>query len=94
MPKTTPATKAASRLYPMVRPVRYAIELKPDLKRFTFAGRMSLELMLERASKTVTLHAKELKIGHVRVVGSQTAQAKISRNEKEETPYGLKECGT
>ncbi|HEY4499652.1 MAG TPA: M1 family metallopeptidase [Candidatus Paceibacterota bacterium] len=43
-------------------PICYEIFLKPDFKTFNFEGKEKIELALDIPIKTITLHAKELKI--------------------------------
>lgn len=43
-----------------VNPVHYALHLEPDLKAWTFSGRIEIMLEAEKAVKEITLNAKEL----------------------------------
>ena len=53
------------RLPANVRPVRYTIELTPDLESLTFTGRETIEVRVTEPTSTVLLNASELSIGSV-----------------------------
>ncbi len=62
----------AQRLPLGVHPLHYALNVTPNLKSASFAGSETIDVLLDHASKTVTLNAVELEINTVRA-GSQTA---------------------
>lgn len=69
-----------------IKPDRYKILLKPDLKKFTFWGQESIFLTLEKSVKQITLHAVEIEITAAEFVSAQnSAIGKISYNDKAET---------
>ncbi len=53
---------AQSRLPESIRPERYSIEWSPDLRAHTFTGRETIRVQVAAASKTIALHAVDLKI--------------------------------
>jgi puromycin-sensitive aminopeptidase len=68
------AVTASYRLPQSVRPVRYRIELTPDLTTARFAGRVEITLDVQEAVKEITLNAAELDItSAVLRSGSSTA---------------------
>jgi len=75
------------RLSADVLPERYIISVAPDLNKFTFRGTEQIHLRLERPAKTITLHAKELKIDKAElVVGKRrVAVLRTDFDEKLET---------
>ncbi|MBU6390125.1 M1 family metallopeptidase [Patescibacteria group bacterium] len=79
--------KNSVRLSINVVPERYAIKLAPDLEKFTFEGEETITVRVAKATRTVTLHAKELDIESAEVVvGERKSFAdKISYDEKAET---------
>ncbi len=52
----------AHRLPETVRPERYAIELRPDLRGFTFRGEESIAIRVLRPVKTIVLNASDLEV--------------------------------
>ena len=56
-----------------VKPARYSAHLAPDLKAGTFAGRMELEVRLEKPRRELFLHAVGLTLERVRARPSRRA---------------------
>lgn len=83
--KTQP--KRSIRLPTHVIPIRYKIMLRPDLDNFTFYGEESIELLLNKPTKNITLHAAELEVESAEFIyrKKDVWAGKISYNEKEET---------
>ncbi|MDD5357228.1 MAG: M1 family metallopeptidase [Candidatus Pacebacteria bacterium] len=75
------------RLSSHVIPERYELSLKPDLEAFTFEGQEAITLILKKATKTITLHSKNLEIESAEVeFGKEKIFAlTISYDEKAET---------
>lgn len=71
------------RLSRHVSPQRYQIMLKPDLTNFVFEGEETIFFKLTKATKQITLHAKDIKIGSAEIVGAWAG--KISYKVKAET---------
>ncbi|HWF44414.1 MAG TPA: hypothetical protein VG537_07225, partial [Candidatus Kapabacteria bacterium] len=53
------------RLPSYIAPIKYNLTLKPDLTAFTFEGKEIIFVDLKKATLTITLHAKDLKISSV-----------------------------
>ncbi len=53
------------RLSNNIIPEKYDIELKPDLKNFTFSGIETITLSIKKSTKVLTLHSKEIQIDTV-----------------------------
>src|SRR3989344_6219899 len=79
--------KKTVRLSTDVVPTRYEIHLKPDLEAFVFEGEETIELMLKKSTKTLTLHSVDLEIESAELLhGSKIYVAtNISYDEKAET---------
>ncbi len=60
-----------------VKPERYKIMLKPDLKNFTFEGEETIYLILEKATREIILHSVDLIL--------ESDGAKVSYDKKAET---------
>lgn len=75
------------RLSKNVTPTKYEIEMRPDLKDFTFAGIETITLSISKSTKILTLHSKEIEIDTASIkIGKEKIFAKkISYNEKKET---------
>ena len=79
-------TKNNVRLSKNVVPIKYEIELKPDLENFTFEGVETITLSLLQNTKKITLHAKDIEIDTVSIlIGKEKIFGEISYNEKSET---------
>ncbi len=79
--------KKSVRLPTYVKPIRYEIMLRPNLESFHFAGKETIELELTRATKTIELHSKELKISEAFFLygGKKIRIKSIRYNLKKET---------
>jgi puromycin-sensitive aminopeptidase len=77
------------RLPAHVSPTVYHVTLKPDLEAFTFEGEETIELMLSKPTKTISLHSKDLDITLVELLpqseGGVPMQATVSYNDENET---------
>ncbi|MBI3305721.1 M1 family metallopeptidase [Candidatus Nomurabacteria bacterium] len=83
-------TAKNGRLSKNVIPIRYDIQLKPDLENFTFEGIETITLNNLRKIKTLILHSKEIEIETAEVrlpreLPQEKVFAKISYDEKSET---------
>src|SRR5258708_14061726 len=74
--------KDSVRLPTHIKPERYEITLKPDLKVFKFEGKETIYLKIQKPSKEIILHAKDLKIEKAIF---QNIDLKITYNDKNET---------
>ncbi len=90
------AKKKSVRLSKDIVPERYAIKLKPDLEKFTFEGEETVTLRVIKATRTITLHSKELDIETAEIVSLNRQKSvgqgkgkifalKITYDEKAET---------
>ncbi len=79
--------KGNVRLSKEVVPVKYNIEIKPDLLNFTFGGVETIELKLTKPTKSITLHSKEIEIltAEVLINKTKTFAKNISYNEDAQT---------
>lgn len=69
--------KTSVRLPVHVKPERYKIMLRPDLKNFTFSGEETIYLTLDKPTRNIILHAVDLDL--------ECDKAKITYDEKTET---------
>lgn len=56
------------RLPSHVRPIRYKIMLRPNFENFTFSGEESIQLVLDKTTNIISLHAAELDIQSVEFI--------------------------
>jgi len=77
----------ALRLSPEVRPSNYRVALEVDPARSSkFHGEVAIQLVLERATRKIVLHAVDLKLAQARIVAASGAHAgRISYDRKHET---------
>ena len=75
------------RLSAHVKPERYELIIKPDLKGFVFEGEETIFLDLGKAVSEITLHSRELKISEVsfRVKSDEWKVKQIRYNKKIDT---------
>src|ERR1039458_8416396 len=55
----------AQRLPGGVRPEHYALTITPDLAKATFAGSETIDVVLDKPAKSITLNAAEIEFGVV-----------------------------
>ncbi len=69
-----------------ITPSHYSLCLEPDFKSFHFAGRVAIDLHLQKSTRSIKLHAKELEVSKaVLVQGEKEYPAAIKLNpDKEE----------
>src|ERR1700733_15082904 len=67
------STVNAQRLPSGVHPEHYRLSLTPDLKTATFSGEETIDLVLDAASKSITLNAADIKFGEVKAYILPTA---------------------
>ncbi len=69
-----------------ILPIRYDLSLKPDLESFTFEGREVIQIKINKLTKDITLHSKDIKIHTAQITHNKKSEfAKISYQEKIET---------
>src|SRR5207248_1783794 len=62
---------AEHRLPDTVRPEKYSIELRPNLKAFSFEGSESIRIQVARPTKTIVLNAEGLEVREATVSSSK-----------------------
>lgn len=63
-----PVNVQARELLPTnVKPTHYDLSLEPDFDKFTFDGRVVIDLDVAEKSNTVSLHTLEIKVGEVKL---------------------------
>ena len=83
-----PSPCAGQRLPGGATPEHYNLWFAPDFDTDTFRGRATIDVRLEKPSRTITLHAAEIEFAEVRVVadnGTMSQTAKVTLNAKNET---------
>jgi puromycin-sensitive aminopeptidase len=89
MKKTLRKKSSSIRLPAYITPTVYHVTLKPDLEAFTFEGEETIELILKKTTKVVTLHSKDLNITLAEMLpekkGGVPVPASISYDEENET---------
>lgn len=65
--------KPFERLPTDVVPVNYKVELRPDLKAFTFQGKLDITAKVVKVTKKVLLNCAEIEISTAQVAGGETA---------------------
>ncbi len=75
------------RLESHIYPTYYNLKLKPDLSSFTFEGEEIIKVTVEKETKQITLHSKDLDIKTVKIISENDNQFsdKITYNTKNET---------
>eukprot|EP00163_Fabomonas_tropica_P003919 TRINITY_DN13476_c0_g1_i2.p1 TRINITY_DN13476_c0_g1~~TRINITY_DN13476_c0_g1_i2.p1 ORF type:complete len:142 (+),score=42.39 TRINITY_DN13476_c0_g1_i2:122-547(+) len=71
-----------------VTPRHYGLDLTPDLAKYTFAGVESIDVTVHQATKTVTMHCKEIVIASASITpegGAEVTASDISYTTAEET---------
>ncbi len=70
-----------------IKPENYRLLIKPDLDGFTFEGEEAIDLKVEKAVFSITLHSKDLKIWDVNYIHKSQKQhaKKVEYNLKAET---------
>ena len=79
--------KKLIRLPSYVKPIKYNLILKPDLEAFVFSGKETIKIILDKATKKITLHSKDLDIETAKININKKNQFayKITYKAKEET---------
>jgi puromycin-sensitive aminopeptidase len=79
-------SSTSHRLPTNVRPVRYAIELAPDLATFTFTGSETIQVQVEEPTREILLNAAEMEItaASVTLADGRSVEASVSLDEDAE----------
>ena len=67
-----------------VRPTNYAIWIKPDIKKLTFAGRETVKLNVEQATSELVLNAADLTLSDAQLDGKTIPKTAIKFDAKNE----------
>uniref|UniRef100_A0A1X7VNA5 Uncharacterized protein n=1 Tax=Amphimedon queenslandica TaxID=400682 RepID=A0A1X7VNA5_AMPQE len=73
--------KPFTRLPTDVVPVNYTLELKPDLQKFTFAGKVCITLKVNTPTKTVCLNSADIEISNV-TCGDQVGTVSYQKEDE------------
>ena len=68
MKKNTKSKNKSVRLVSHITPIHYAITLKPDLESHIFSGHETITISLDKPTKNITLHSKDLSIKTANVI--------------------------
>ena len=78
--------KTFERLPPNVVPKHYAVQLKPDLNAFTFAGEQTVNVSVVEATKTIVMNSADITISSAEFVTSAgSVPAEVSFVPEQET---------
>jgi aminopeptidase N len=83
----------AQRLPGGVRPERYGLTLTPDLAGRTFVGKERIDVVLEQATRSITLNAAELKFVEVKAVVGAQKQVPFEDDKQKNEDQRKKEAG-
>ncbi len=74
------------RLPSNVTPLNYDLSLTPDLEKFTFAGKETIKIQINKPTKSIVINAIDLKISSAELTlrGKKIKAAKITLDEKAE----------
>lgn len=75
------------RLSPYIHPEKYTLTIKPDFETFTFSGEETIDIYIEKPTKTLILHALELTVASAAfsMNGRKPLEATITFDKKQET---------
>jgi len=68
-----------------VVPRHYTISIQPDMEAKTFKGLESVDIEVRRASRNITLNARDLKLFNARLTGKTSHAATVQLNDLKET---------
>ena len=54
--------KPQVRLPKFITPIKYRLQIQPDMEAFTFIGNEAIDIALDKTIKEITLHSKDLEI--------------------------------
>jgi aminopeptidase N len=67
-----------------IRPTDYAIWIKPDTAKLTFAGRVTIKLNVEAPARQLVFNASDIIISQARLDGTQLAKSALTFDSKTE----------
>lgn len=70
-----------------IKPISYKLQIRPDMEAFTFSGEETIQLTVDKAGRTVTLHSRDIEIldGWYQTRKDKLAIQKITYQVKDET---------
>lgn len=74
MPTTKKPKKISVLLASHVTPTRYNLTLKPDLENFVFEGSETIDIVLDKDVKSITLHSKDIAISTAEIKAGKEIQ--------------------
>lgn len=79
--------KKSVRLSKNIFPISYDLRIKPDLESFTFSGNETIKLKINKDTKSITLHSKDIDIKTAKIANNKNEQfsTKITYNKESET---------
>ncbi len=79
--------KKKVRLDSSIVPNSYHLTITPDMDAFVFSGNEDIEISINKETKALTLHAKDVEVENVRVIYKKVTQyvQKVNYNPKDET---------
>ncbi|MEK7586123.1 MAG: M1 family metallopeptidase [Patescibacteria group bacterium] len=79
--------KKSVRLPSHISPIKYNLTIKPDLEAFTFSGHETIEVLIGKSTKEVTLHSIDIDIMTVEIYSGKIKQfaTRIKYDTKSET---------
>src|SRR5436190_3401588 len=82
----TASAAVAQRLPAGIAPTHYTLWFAPDLDRATFRGRETIDITVQRSTRTITVNAAEIEFGAVTIDAAGRSQtARVALDEKNET---------
>ena len=72
------------RLTDEVIPLSYELRMVPDLEKFTFSGKVEIEISVQFSTNSVTLHSKQLKINSCKILNGKQIPSKFKLDEANE----------
>ena len=79
--------KKKVRLDSSIVPHSYHLTIIPDMDAFVFSGNEDIQISINKETKSLTLHAKDIEVENVRVIYKKVTQyvQKVNYNPKDET---------
>ena len=77
------------RLLPHISPTHYNLHLHPDLLSFTFSGHEIIKINIDKDTKEITLHSKDLDIETVKISNKQKVASRKKNKTIEQFAYKI-----
>ncbi|EGC37760.1 hypothetical protein DICPUDRAFT_46283 [Dictyostelium purpureum] len=65
-----------------VKPVKYDVHLKPNLKDFVFSGEEQITLNIVKPTKSIVIHSIEVEIASVEILGQKPSSIEFNKEEE------------